>query len=216
MTLFSVPAFGQSGPAQSDPVLLPVYPNLWELSWESVDGRTYFLQYTEELSLWHYFPVIEFGDGLPLSWGFDAATGSGRFQVRLRYLDVATTDPDLADFDGDGLPNLVEVAVLGSDPLEATASPDTDNDGLPDAWELHFWGHLNAQSDTDDADSDGLTNKEEFQLTLNPTVPEAGSAALRTTFSYDNTGRLIGAVTPGGSAAWQPDEEGNILSAPAP
>jgi len=44
---------------------------------------------------------------------------------------------------------------------------DTDKDGLPDAWEVVFFGDLNAGLN-DDADRDGLTNGQEFAQGSNP------------------------------------------------
>jgi hypothetical protein len=44
---------------------------------------------------------------------------------------------------------------------------DSDADGLPDAWELKWFGHLD-YSASDDPDSDGLSNLREYQLALDP------------------------------------------------
>ncbi len=48
------------------------------------------------------------------------------------------------------------------------ATEDEDQDGLPDAWELRQFGNLWAQSGSSDADGDGLTNLQEFQLGTSP------------------------------------------------
>ncbi|MCD5390662.1 choice-of-anchor D domain-containing protein, partial [candidate division NPL-UPA2 bacterium] len=45
---------------------------------------------------------------------------------------------------------------------------DTDGDGLPDAWELEHFGHLNYGPD-DDPDNDGYTNLQEYRGGSNPT-----------------------------------------------
>ena len=45
---------------------------------------------------------------------------------------------------------------------------DSDGDGLPDSWELQYFGNLN-QSANSDPDGDGLTNLQEFQQGRNPT-----------------------------------------------
>ncbi len=47
---------------------------------------------------------------------------------------------------------------------------DTDNDGLPDAWEIQHFGNLD-QGPNDDFDGDGLSNLREFQDGTDPTVP---------------------------------------------
>ncbi len=46
--------------------------------------------------------------------------------------------------------------------------PDTDADGLADAWELQYFSSL-AQSATNDPDSDGIINRGEYLAGLNPT-----------------------------------------------
>ncbi len=48
------------------------------------------------------------------------------------------------------------------------ANPDTDLDGLLDAWELQFFGDL-TQGPTDDTDGDGITNLDEFNNVTDPT-----------------------------------------------
>lgn len=50
-------------------------------------------------------------------------------------------------------------------------SPDSDSDGLLDAWEQEHFGNL-AQSSSDDADSDGLTNGQEYGNGTDPTVAD--------------------------------------------
>lgn len=83
------------------------------------------------------------------------------------------------DFDSDGVVDVVEMR-LGSSPFAA----DTDNDGLSDAYELHFLipYTLPNAADTDndglpdaeeDPDEDGLTNQAEQQSGTDPLVNEA-------------------------------------------
>jgi hypothetical protein len=45
---------------------------------------------------------------------------------------------------------------------------DTDGDGLPDNWELQYFGNL-SQGANDDPDGDGITNLQEYQQGRNPT-----------------------------------------------
>jgi hypothetical protein len=45
---------------------------------------------------------------------------------------------------------------------------DYDNDGLPDSWELQYFGNLTHTASVDE-DGDGLTNSEEYNLSLDPT-----------------------------------------------
>ncbi len=48
---------------------------------------------------------------------------------------------------------------------------DSDADGLPDSWEMQYFGNLN-QTASGDPDGDGYTNLEEYQNGTNPTVPD--------------------------------------------
>ena len=46
---------------------------------------------------------------------------------------------------------------------------DTDNDGLPDSWEITYFGDL-AQVGTDDPDADGVVNSDEYANGTDPTL----------------------------------------------
>ncbi|MCW1914050.1 autotransporter-associated beta strand repeat-containing protein [Luteolibacter sp. GHJ8] len=85
---------------------------------------------------------------------------------------------------------------------------DSDEDGLPDSWELSSFGNL-AQASTDDTDLDGSSNLVEWRLGLDPAH---GGSAFRTSVS----GRtLVWPSAPGvvftvkrrlalGSGTWEP------------
>ena len=119
--------------------------------------------------VWAYEEEDALSNGLSL--GFRFGTG---------------TNPVNADTDGDGL-NDGDEFTLGTDPLNpdtdndgledgaevaAGASPfrgDTDNDGMPDAWEVRYSLNLNYRYDAStDADHDGLSNLQEFQIGSSP------------------------------------------------
>ena len=69
-----------------------------------------------------------------------------------------------ADWDGDGLTN-AEEQNAGTDMNNA----DTDNDGLPDGWEVNYGLNPNSASDANaDPDGDGLTNSQEYAAGTNP------------------------------------------------
>ncbi|NDF33061.1 MAG: hypothetical protein EB157_00670, partial [Euryarchaeota archaeon] len=73
-----------------------------------------------------------------------------------------------ADWDGDGLTNAEETAE-GTDPT----NPDTDNDGLPDGWEVAYGLNPNSASDANaDPDGDGLTNSQEYASGTNPNAAD--------------------------------------------
>lgn len=101
--------------------------NSFTVSWWGRVGRTYFIQQSDDLLHWNYLPLIESGADDVISWGF--STTASRAFVRLRYTDIATSDPQNADFDGDGLSNIMELQ-NGSDPLAS----DSHGTGTPDGW----------------------------------------------------------------------------------
>lgn len=63
------------------------------------------------------------------------------------FSDIYTSDPDAADFDGDGVGNLQEITV-GTDPLDL----DTDDDGISDGGEIEEGSDPNDATDTPDAE----------------------------------------------------------------
>jgi len=76
------------------------------------------------------------------------------------------------DPDGDGFTNREEYED-GSDPLDINdpvVQPDSDGDGLPDAWEIEFFGGI-YQEAGDDYDGDGLTEYMEYMAGTDPTDP---------------------------------------------
>ena len=64
------------------------------------------------------------------------------------------------DYDGDQLLNYQECE-LGTNPTDN--NPDTDDDGLPDWWEVRFFGLSLDQGRNDDADNDGISNFIEYK-----------------------------------------------------
>lgn len=78
---------------------------------------------------------------------------------------TALTDPNLADTDGDGLNDGQEVLEWGLNPL----SVDTDQDLLPDAWEVQNGLNGNDSSDAaQDSDNDGVSNYHEYLTGTDP------------------------------------------------
>jgi N-acetylmuramoyl-L-alanine amidase len=153
---------------QPQAVLTQGTNNTWNLDWEGIAGRTYFLQHSEDLVSWQYFPLIESGNDETLGWGF--ASSADKFFVRLRYTDIVTNDPDNADFDGDGLTNWEEIFIYGTDPFNS----DSDGDGMPDGWEVMNGFNPTHPADADeDADGDGLTNLQEYELGTEPNNPDS-------------------------------------------
>lgn len=87
--------------------------------------------------------------------------------------DAITTIEDVKpgdDFDGDEYTNLQEYQ-YGANPIKID---DVDKDGLPDGWEMKYFGNLN-QGPEGNPDGDRYTNLEEYQNHTDPTVQDGGT-----------------------------------------
>jgi len=86
---------------------------------------------------------------------------------------LAECSEDRSDTDGDGLYDVDEVNLYGTDPKSA----DTDADGLPDAEEVRLQGTgLKLDPVKADSDGDGLSDKEEMDLRAANTMVDPGLA----------------------------------------
>lgn len=178
------------------------------ITWDGVPGRTYFLKVTagEELTdSWIYLDLIFPGEGTEISSGFNLSSSNGWF--RLAYSDMPIDDPLTADFDGDKIGNWVELQ-NDTDPL---AWVDSDLDGLPDDWEIHYFDGSLAETGSGNSDSDEFTNREEFEFGLDPTEDDREGTAAYVTYTYDYD-QLIGASSPVLSIGYEYDPAGNIES----
>jgi hypothetical protein len=101
----------------------------------------------------HYsVPVDADSDGLPDVW-------------ENFYFSNLTNTP-AGDPDGDSQSNAYEF-LHGTDPSVFNANNDTDDDGLPDSWEIANFGNL-SQTATGNPDRDGFNNLAEFQNGSDP------------------------------------------------
>lgn len=151
------------------------------LSWWGLANRTYFIQQSvDDLQTWNYIPIIESGSTSIIQWGFNSSATRSFF--RLKYSDIATGNPSLADFDGDGIGNLAELNA-GLDPLV-----------------------------NDDPDGDGILTKDELAFGLDPNVDDSLNSANKLQYIYDNANRLSSLVSPGSAGWTAPvDSESNVF-----
>lgn len=108
--------------------------------------------------------------------------------------------------------------VIQFDPDDVSEAWDTDGDGLPDKWELYYFGHLGRDGSAD-FDGDGLSDRFEFQGGGNPITTPDATATERLNFTYDFLGRIDTLLTPQSqpglaplSMSFQFDNEGNLNS----
>ena len=92
----------------------------------------------------------------------DALTDAWEMQNFGSLHQTGADDPD-----GDGFTTTIELTA-GTNPAKTYSNPgDTDEDGLPDAWEMTRFGSL-AASGSDDSDTDGSNNRNEFLAGTDP------------------------------------------------
>jgi len=153
----------------------------YDVAWPGTAGRTYFIQVslTMQANSWTFVPQVLLGAGGTITQPvIVSAPQPAKYFIRLKYTDVypPSGDARYADFDGDGIPNLVEVTGTGSgagtgtgtDPFTANTLPDTDADGIVDAVEIYFYGNLTAMNATGDTDADGYSNFDELAQGSSP------------------------------------------------
>jgi hypothetical protein len=203
-------------------------PPTWTYSWWGLFGYRYVVQVSPDLQSWIELSGINpAGQDADISITYDVQ-GADKYFFRAIQYDPATTS-GFIDTDSDGLPDWWERTWFGD--LSATASgnpdsdsrtnvqefhlgtnptatdPDSDGDGMVDAWETAFGLNPNANDATLDPDGDGQTNLQEYNANTNPFDHDNGRAFFLDfpatwsgvfAYTYDNANR-IETVNYGGS-----------------
>jgi hypothetical protein len=161
--------------------IIQVSPDMF-LRWYGHADRTYFIQVSDpndHLRKWTWAPIIESGNDEDISYEVDGTADKGFF--RLWFSDQPTSDPDGDDFDYDGLTNWDEVGTHQTNPLKW----DSDDDGLPDDWEIAHALDPNDDGSDDpangangDPDDDGLTNEFEYWYYADPNLADTDGDGL--------------------------------------
>ncbi len=84
---------------------------------------------------------------------------------------------------------------------------DSDNDGLPDAWEYYYAGNLTSMNQHTDTNSDGLLDIEKFRRGLHPLSNDTDGDGLTDKWEVDNGLDPLSAVGANG-AVGDPDGDG--------
>ena len=119
---------------------------------------------------------------------------------RVHYYDAAPW-PALADGTGFSLQRVSETG-FGNDPtnwMAAAPTPgpqavsgDSDNDGMPDSWELaNGFDPFNPLDAMFDTDGDGLSNLQEYQLGTDPRDPASGLRISSIALNVDGTNVVL-------------------------
>lgn len=108
------------------------------------------------------------GEGNTSAYPYFVDRAAGDYHEQNWSPCIDAGDPSL-DFSNEPQPNggRVNIGAYGNTPEAVSKSPDVDDDGLPDDWEMEIFGNL-VQEASDDPDGDGKTNFQEYRRGKDP------------------------------------------------
>ena len=154
----------------------------------------------------------------PLIAGYlRAALDAGRIRLMVSSLSPATqvTPGGTANGGSGAYPQWATKKNLLFDPPQielegiVISNADTDNDGLPDDWELFYFDDLSASADAD-ADGDGASNRAEYLSGTDPTKAESVFRIINAAFKTDGTAQLIFKNSP--SVSYRVESSADLIS----
>lgn len=160
----------------------------------------------DQVSIWYYDSETELPLVSETRFGDNAITGDASAEL-LFFADLnqekkLTFWSNGVELGSEG--SLVNEAITVLDIEAANADIDSDGDGIPDWWEIKYFGDLTTASATTDYDGDGVTDLQEYLMGYNPTaqvsIPrsywtEVNGKYVRVTQTDANTVVLHGTTT---------------------
>jgi hypothetical protein len=183
----------------------------WKLSWDRISRAREYRIYRGEERDGEYTLIAKISDKSETAFIDDTLSYTKEYYYYVTFLysneretepsNIVVVDYD-SDTDKDGLSDILEYQ-LGTD----VNNPDTDGDGLPDAYEVYVTATDPTLKDTDgngipdgeeDRDEDGLTNLQELKYGTHPRVADT-----------DGDGWLDGYEIIRGTVPLNPDTDGD-------
>jgi len=152
------------------------------------------------------------------AWLNNSAANNG-FRVALTYPHTIRTAFSRQDDPGTPAQDESPALVLT---FGGTGNPDTDGDGLPDAWEVFRFGSITNSNGVIDSDGDGANDREEYLANSNPTNSQSAfeitsfrfaPGAVRVNYDGHPSRRYTLSASTNGLTNWTP-LKGNLIPTP--